>query len=260
MALTGLLKQTRGEKNTQQALCPCLARNARRKTTLLPCQNIMYWDPLFQNVGVLSKSYCKVRERKVSEVETATNFGWGLAQRSSDVSGISEYVQNWETIPDIIQRIFSPDKSHWKEKTVCICTCETSWETQCRRSVMQQVCWSKSGTNNRERLSSPPASCMRGIWRETTALVSAAQLAVKGLGVGGVAWKHPGISITHQKPALKYHYSCTSRFASAVTSDMMSGSESRSETGETDSLSVAAHNHRCVSEVRGTLNLWVWMK
>lgn len=185
MALTGLLKQTRGEKNTQQALCPCLARNARRKTTLLPCQDIMYWDPLFQNVGVLSKSYCKVRERKVSEVETATNFGWGLAQRSSDVSGISEYVQNWETIPDIIQRIFSPDKSHWKEKTVCICTCETSWETQCRRSVMQQVCWSKSGTNNRARLSSPPASCMRGIWRETTALVSAAQLAVKGLGVGG---------------------------------------------------------------------------
>lgn len=182
MALTGLLKQTRGEKNTQQALCPCLARNARRKTTLLPCQDIMYWDPLFQNVGVLSKSYCKVRERKVSEVETATNFGWGLAQRSSDVSGISEYVQNWETIPDIIQRIFSPDKSHWKEKTVCICTCETSWETQCRRSVMQQVCWSKSGTNNRARLSSPPASCMRGIWRETTALVSAAQLAVKGGG------------------------------------------------------------------------------
>lgn len=113
----------------------------------MPYHNIMYRDPLLQNVGILSKSCCKVREWRVSRVETATNFGWGLAQRSSDVSRTSGYVQNWETIRDNIHRVYSQEKSHRKEQTVRIGTCETSWETQCRRSVMQQVRWSKSGTN-----------------------------------------------------------------------------------------------------------------
>lgn len=46
---------------------------------------------------------------------------------------------------------------------------------------------------------------------------------------GGAAWKLPSVSITHQKPALKYHYSCTSQFASSVTSEMTSGSQCKSQ-------------------------------
>ena len=168
-------------------------------------------------------------------------------------------MQNWETIQDIIQHI-SQEKSHWKEQTVCLGTCETSWETRCRRSVMQQVCWSKSGTNNRECLCLPPASCMRDILRETTALVSAAQLALKGLGVEGRCVK--ASRHFNYTPEAGTQISLFLHIAICQRCHIRHDEWEReqSETEEADSLSVAAHNHRCISEVRATLNLWVWMK
>lgn len=107
-----------------------------------------------------------------------------------------------------------------------------------------QVCWSKPGTNNRENLSACHLPAAWEMSEATTALASVAQLALGEVGIGGGLWKRPSVSITHQEPGLKYHYSCTSQFASTDISETMSGSLSKSKNQKEKQTvtSVTAYN------------------
>lgn len=98
------------------------------------------------------------------------------------------------------------------------------WEAQsCRWQCFPGLLKWTRFTWQKEVICSPPASSIRDIWGKYCFC------STVGTGSVGAMWKLPRVSITHQKPALKYHYSCTSQFASTVTSKMMSGSESKSE-------------------------------
>lgn len=167
-----------------------------------------------------------------------------------------KYIQNWVTsepnhafLRSKIQTLHSISTCNSVNKSpqcqslqnkhiVCMTIGDKVGDTESHWLVQLQGCWSKPGTNNREFICLPPASRMRDVWGNHCSCISGTA-GTRGVDGGeGVVWKRPSVSITHQKPALKYHYSCTSQFASTVTSEMMSGSESKSQKEKTGSVSL----------------------